>query len=289
MEIEYKGDFGLYLSGAQVPIKACGIYITPMTVRQVVQHGEDEFFTQVKMLSDISLITKSLKEGKSQVDGRNDFQILLGVLADPRGVEIKQSIIDALGTICPDFDVECDRRAINFFVTLDEEAAKPVRVGQINPFNYELFAKTVNDLFLPQRPDEDIEYNINESSRASRQLMEKIKRNRERLKQAASSKSGGGTSLLAQQASILSLGTGLDINTIMSYTLFQLYDAFDRYMLKSSYEMYRQMCMIPFSDPSKLDEPESWLVNLYDPARLEGKRRNTNTMSAFRQVTGGAK
>lgn len=282
--MEYKGDIGVYLSGAQVPVPQCGFYITPPTVKGVIQYGETKFFTQVKMASDISPIVKPLKEGKKELEHMSDFQLLLGVLVDPQGSQIKDAFMEFFSFCCPDFEVKIDRKAIHFWVGEDDER---IQVGQLNPFNYSKFAETVNELFLPQNvQDEEFEYNIDKNSRASRALLEKMKKNRERLKKLEQKDDNPNSSVFALQVSVLSIGMDMDMRVFLGYTPFQLYDAFNRYILKDTYDMFQRIRCIPFADTSDMEEPEGWLVNLYGSEHLNRNKERYNSMAGFQSVVG---
>lgn len=287
--MEYKGDVGVYLSGAQVPIKTCGFFITPPTVKQIIQFGEQEFFVQVKVLSDIPAFVREIKEGKKELEHLGDFQILLGILQSE--VVFRDSIISYLQFCCPGFDIKVSKKSIDFYVSDSKQPdGERPKVGQLNPFNYSIFSETLKELFMPpSAEDSEPEYNYNKNSRAARQLAEKIKRNRERLKKAQGSEEAKNSSVFALQASILSIGMSVDINRFFDYTPFQLYDAFSRYMLKVENDTYMRISTIPFADTKDLEQPESWYVDIYSDKYLNKGKQNMNTMSGFQQVIGGGK
>jgi len=282
--LEYKGDVGVYVSGTQVPIPQCGFYITPPKVKAIIQYGETRFFTQVSMVSDIAPLVKPLREGKSELEHVGDFQILLGILADPQGSNVKNAFSQFFDFCCPGFEVTIDRKAVHFWMGKDEER---VRVGQLNPFNYPHFADTVRELFLPPNADEgEVEYNIDKNSRASRLLLEKMKKNRERLRKLGQKDDKTNSSVFALQLSVLSIGMHVDIGVFLNYTPFQLYDAFNRYILKDAYDTFQRIRCIPFADTSDIEEPESWYTNLYGKEHLDRNKNRYNSMAGFQSVVG---
>lgn len=287
--MEYQGDIGVYLSGAQVPVKGCGFFITPPTVKQVIQFGEQDFFVQVKMLSDIPAFVKEIKEGKKELEHLGDFQVLLGILRSE--MTFRDSVMSYLQFCCPGFEIKISKKSIDFYVADDEQSdKKKLKVGQLNPFNYSTFSEILKELFMPpSAEDSEPEYNYDKNSRAARQLAEKIKRNRERLKKAQGSEEAKNSSIFALEASILSIGMSVDINQFFDYTPFQLYDAFSRYMLRVENDTYMKISTIPFADTKDLEAPESWYVDIYSEKHLNRDKQNMNTMSGFQQVVGGGK
>lgn len=276
-----KGDVGVYLAGAQVLIKEAGFFITPPTVKQIIQYGEQEFFLAAKLLSDLSALLADVRQGESELDELGDFQIFMELINDPSAADMRRSVQLFISFCCPDFEVEVAKRTIDFYVEQDGERIKR---GQLTPFTFDVFSSAIGELFLPKQKSEDIDYNIDESNPESVRLLEKIKRNREKLRKAKEGESGEYTSVFALQLSVLSIGQKLPLDSFLSYTPFQLYDAFDRFMLKTSADAYQEMCLVPFSDPSKLDKPESWFVDLYDKKRIEQMGQNTNTISNFNKT-----
>lgn len=274
--MEYKGDIGLYLSGAQVRVKMCGVFITPPKIKDIVQFGEDDFFMAVNMVTDIPAFVKKIKEGNPVLEDRQDFQILLDILRANELKDIRRAFDNFFEICCPNYIVNYTKKSIDF----QAEEKGPV-VGQLNPFNYQDFSQAAKELFLPEK-EEEPEYQYDENNAAARRLAEKIKKNREKLAKAKAEEQGEKTSLFGLYTSILSIGMNIDINILYNYTPFQLYDTFKRYTTKMAMDIYRQACMVPFSDPSKLEQPDDWMGNIYGK-----KKDNYNSFEGFKQAVGG--
>lgn len=261
MAEEYKGDIGLYLSGQQVKVPSCGVFITQPKIKDIVlRSSENEFMTAAHLLTHIDKFAAMIKEGKSVLDTMPDFQIIIEVLRQKNG-QFTQLINSFFALCLPQFTVKCSKHSLDF-VTEDG-----VTVGVLNTFNYSDFATTLQELFIPRQKEEEPEYHIDESNEMSRRLLEKIKRNREALAKQRAAKEGSNMSVFGLYISALSIGLGMDINVFYNYTPFQLYDAFNRFLAKMARDKYESMLMIPFADTSKIqaNEPPSWLENLYKP------------------------
>ena len=70
-------------------------------------------------------------------------------------------------------------------------------------------------------------------------------------------------------SSILSIGVQKDLNTLMQYTPYQLYNEFQRFQLKVQWDAYIQAKMAGAKD---LDEVDNWMIDLQD----QGKNKNKN-------------
>lgn len=261
MAEEYKGDIGLYLSGQQIKIPSCGIFITQPKIKDIVlRSSENDFMTAAHLLTHIDKFAELVKEGKSVLDNMPDFQIIIEVLRQENG-QFTQLINNFFALCLPQFTVKCSKHSLDF-ITEDGTI-----VGMLNTFNYNDFATTLQELFVPHQKEEEPEYHIDESDATSRRLLEKIKRNREALAKQRAAKEGKNVSVFGLYISSLSIGLGMDINIFYNYTPFQLYDSFNRFMAKMSRDKYESMLMIPFADTSKIqaNEPSNWLENLYKP------------------------
>lgn len=283
MAKEFKGDIGLYLSGCQVRIPACGIYLVQPTIKEIVQFGENNFMTAAKLFSTIEDYAKSIKEGNSVLASAPDFQIFIETLKDEKG-QIRHLVDSFFELCCPSFKIEYAANAINFKISSDD--GKDILVGVMNAFNYKEFGAVVEELFLPQSEEQDVEYHINEKDARSKQLLEKIKRNREKLAKATARKDGESFSLFGLYTSVLSIGLSLDINILYGYTPFQIYDAFKRYLAKYQRDKYEALLMVPFADTSKIqdNEPDSWFENIYKP-----KEETYNSLSGMNRLNNGVR
>lgn len=259
-------------------IQMCGIYVTQPTVRTIVQFGETSFTVACQALSDIPAFVKLIKEGNSALADKPDFQLFIEVLRNQQQRRVLLPMLDDFFELCfPDFTVEFGKHSINF-----KQGEKGEVVGQVNRGNCHLFSQTIKEVFLPPT-EKDPELNIDESNAAARRLKEKVLRNRERLKKASEPHSN--VSIYAFYISTLSIGMNIPVDTLYSYTPFQLYDCFRRFTLKQQYDQWFALTTVPFADTSKMESPKSWISDMYSDDNFV--KTNTNTFSKFNQATGG--
>ena len=251
--MNYKGDVGLYLSGAQVPIEGCGVFITPPTIKAVAQFGENDFLLAVRAMSVDRAFIGPIKDSTPQFENVPDFQILLTVVnSDEKLLDV---INRFLTVVFPNYFVEVKQNMICFKENEEDKAMK----GMINQFNCENFCATIKELFWPpQKNDKE----FNPANAKAEEIARKIEAGRR--KTASDALGGENSSLFGLYASVISIGLAVDINVIYRYTPFQLFDAFTRYMKKSEYDLFMKIKTTPMMSTEGVEEPDHWATNIYE-------------------------
>jgi hypothetical protein len=245
---------GLYLSGQDVLIKDCNIILTQPKIKDIVLFGEDEFLIGTQILGHTNKVLDQMRQGNSELDAFSDFQVLLVILQQEES--LRDSVIKFLDFIFPQYEIKIKDNSIDFYT---EQDGKKFVGGRIFPFNFEVFQKTIADLFEPAK-DSDEEYNpANEAAAA---IAKKIEQGRKRKQEMQVGKEGP-QSLFGRYTSILSVGLQMDINIFYNYTPFQLYDTFQRYFSKVSSDLYTKVSTTPLMDVSNMEPPKDWSRNLY--------------------------
>ena len=237
---------GLYLSGQPVLIKECNIVLTPPKIKDIVMFGEDEFLIASNLIEHLDRTTKVMREGNSQLEMFNDFQLLLVILRQEK--ELNSNILNFLEFIFPEYEIKKTDASFDFYKEIEEQKAM---VGTINSFNFEAFQKVLKDLFAGAQSSSEPEYNPANDAAAA--IAEKLRKGRERKAQLNNE---GPQSLFGRYASVLSVGMQMDINIFFNYTPFQLFDAFTRYFSKVNSDLYTKVSTTPLMDVSKMETPE---------------------------------
>lgn len=249
-----KGDLvGRYLTGADVLVKSCNIIVRQPIVKEVLQVGEDDFLLAVQFLSRTREFFEEMREGNLELSSMSDFQILLVMYSND--IALKQSLDLFFELVFPKYNVVLTETSIDF-LELDSKKI----LGRVNPFNFEELQIVLKELFIPYTQDKE---NYNPANDAAKDIVNKIKAGQAKRAKLRG-KDETPQSLLGSFCSILSIGLQLDLNILLSYTLFQLYDTYMRFEKKQAEDMYIKLSTIPFADSSKLEQPDSWVANLYD-------------------------
>ena len=246
-----QGDqIALFLSGQDVPIVECNIIVHQPTIKQIAIFKETSFISAVQLFSQVDENIAKLRELNPLTEQFSDFELLMALLNQDD--KMKKSVNDFFELIFPRYVIEIRDKEICFYQ--DDR-----RVGMINFYNYKVFCDTINKLF--GLPTDKKKYNP--ANKKAEELVNKFKKRAEILAKQKGKKDDS-PSLYGSYVSILSVGMNLDLNILLNYTPFQLYDTFDRYWKKNSSDFYQRVSTMPMMDTSKMEEPDSWTNNLYD-------------------------
>ena len=236
-------------------IPEIGIFITQPSIRQICQFGEMNFLQGLQLLTKLDDLIKDVQMGNNELAKMDSFQVLMIVLKNQD--ELRDIIISFFSLICPDYRVVLSDKTMDFFIDGD-----PNVKGKLHSYNIKDFGDAIAEIFMPYTDDENSGFN--HANDAAQKIAEKLLEARNRNKRKVSG-NGESVSIFGMYASILSIGLGVDINTIFGYTPFQLYDSINRYWLKVQYDLYQKIATTPMMDVSKMEEPKHWSKNLYAP------------------------
>ena len=254
-----KGDILLYLSGNQVLVKECGIFVTPPTIKQIAIFGEHDFIGGLQIITSTKKMFEEARKQTPELARFDDLQVLLALLTQQP--EMKNSVESFMSLLFPDYELAYEQACIKFC-----DAEGNVK-GMITPFNFEPFQNVLKELLNPKQIDGGSD-DYNPKGQAAKNIAEKLKKAHEKKAKAQGKINlPENASLFANYISILSLGMNIDMNTLLGYTPFQIYDTFDRYWLKVKSDMYQKIATTPMMDVSKMDEPEEWTKSLYNETK----------------------
>lgn len=253
-----QGDLAKLLAGLPIEVPNANIAITQPHVKDIAAFGEDDFFMGLQMFIKADSVIAPIKEGNPQLAMLDTFQLL--IVGMNQDIHMRLLIESFLNFVMPNYEIQLAPGSINF----KDPGANQI-VGQLNPMNFVMFQETLQSCFLPLNLEADDTPEYNPANEQAAAIAEKLKRGAEKVKQlkAAEDKSKGSQSLLANYASVLSIGLGIDINIILGYTLFQLFDGFRRYTTKMQFDLYQKVSTTPLMDTSKMKVPDDWLSDIY--------------------------
>ena len=239
-----QGDqIALYLSGQDVPIFECNIAIHQPTIKQIIAIKETTFISTIQLFGKIDDNIAKIRELNPLTEQFTDFQLFMAMLNQDD--KIKKNIDTFFELIFPQYTVKINNNDICFFY-------EDRKIGIINLYNYKIFCDTIDQLF--GLPTDKKKYNP--ANKKAEELANKFKKRAEILAKQKG-KSDDSPSLFGSYVSILSVGMNLDINILLNYTPFQLYDIFNRYWKKVSSDFYQRVSTMPMMDVSKMEEPDS--------------------------------
>ena len=242
----------LLLSGQDVPYMSAQLQIHQPTIRDISVVGEKRFYAGAGLLQfDKDVLTV---EDKSVLEKISNFDIIMMMIKNPspETQTMKINMMMVLAILFPDYNIDIGEDKI----ILKDVTRGNDDVKEINNSNYnELTLLLDQILCISQR---DKEPKINPQSAMAKKIADKLKKGR---KKVAQSKGEQTSSLLARYISILAVGEQKDINQLMNYTLYQLFEEYQRYNAKVQFDMNIQMRLAGAKD---ISNPKNWMDDLGD-------------------------
>jgi hypothetical protein len=252
----------LLLSGNDLPFPEAQINIHQPTLKEIAYIGEQSFFIGSGFLN----FSKKLlgDEDKDRLTNMNDFDIFMSIMISKQP-SVRDSVNSAylvLQLIFPLYEISVR----DGLIVLKKDGEEHT----INRGNFSAFKNIVTEMFNLNfgQSEED---NYNPSGSMAQRIAEKFKQRHEKLAKMAREELGDGSqiSVLQRYVSILAVGLQKDLNTLMNYTVYQLFDEFQRYQMKLQWDAYIQARMAGAKD---LEEVENWMIDL----RKQGKKKKKN-------------
>lgn len=253
--VDIKGLTGLAISGQQIPVKDCNIFITQPTVRDIIALGENDYFLANSFICHTGDYTKDLRKGNLALLNMSNFQILL-MMVQQKELGLKEVCDKFFSLVFPDYKVIFTEDSIDFAVPGQND--KLHLVGRVTPFTFESFYETLCFVFEPKSSEDS----YNPEGDLAEQIAEKLKKGREKVNQMKGIKTEQAT-VFGNMASCLAVGMHMDINYFFQLTPFQLYDIHRRYNLKEQNDFYKKVASTPLMDVSHMEEPTNWMEDLY--------------------------
>lgn len=249
----------LWLSGNDIPFPEAAITVHSPTIKEIGYIGEDEFFLGCNLLN---FNKEEFLSGQDKVDleQATNFQILMSVLNEKSVAEIQQgknSVLMVLTLLFPNYRIQLTQEAI---ILIDDAQGQNY---SINNDNYEIFKNIIVSLFCLK----PTEATYNPKGSLAKKIAEKLEAGRRKAAKQ-SGQNNKKITILSNYVSILAVGEHKDMNQLMNYSIYQLYDEFERFQLKQSFDMHMQASMAGAKMES---EPENWLEDIHDPDRKRKK------------------
>lgn len=239
----------LYLSGNDIPFAAARINITQPRIRDIALLGENNFYAGVEFLKfDKDILAD---EDKIKLENHSNFDVLIAIMNE-QNITIQQQKIQltmVLALLFPLHSIEIKSDCISLEKNNEE--------FKIDRTNFEEFKSIIKHMFCLDGEDSNDDYNP--SGAMAKQIAEKLKKRRQKISQA---KDGDNKkiSILEKYVSILTVGEQKDMNSILNYTVYQLFDELKRYQLKLAWDINLKARMAGAQD---LKDAEDWMKDLH--------------------------
>ena len=242
----------LLQSGNDIPFKQAHVTIHVPTIKEIAFIGQDNFFLGCELLN-FSKNNLSDKD-KSSLSNTSNFEVLMSVVKNKNEVvqKSKTSALLVLTLLFPDYKIKFLEDRIGLY-KLDNV---DVQYSSINEYNFQIFKEIISKAFCLQRVHGK---DFNPQGSLSKGIANKIQQARQKVaKIKGAAKEKQHVSILSKQISILAVGLQKDKNSLLQLTIYQLFDEFNRYQRKVSYDIWVQAKMAGAQD---LKDADNWMAD----------------------------
>lgn len=237
----------MLFSGIDIPFPQAQIAIHQPTIKEIGLIGEESFYSGCGALNFSKNSLSS--EDRIALKDFTDFEILMSMINN-RSFNTQQTRIDILMILTllfPDYQIKISQQEISL-IKEDESHL-------INSGNFEEFKKILTVMFCLKGEGSETEYNP--SGDKAREIIDKLNKRKQKI---AEQNGDQKVSVLNRFASILAIGQKQDLNEILDYTVYQLFDQFDRFTLKEQFDIHLKAQLAGARD---LGEIEDWKKDLH--------------------------
>lgn len=245
-----KIDDLMLLTKVDIPFPEGRLLIHKPTVEEISLITEEDFFTACRLLNFSKDILN--EEDKLALANKSNFEILMSMM-NGKDINLRKQKACAmllLSLMFPDYKIELTLKEIVFEKYQNEELLES---GFINSNNFESFKVIFRKMFCLKEDASD----FNPKGDLARRIADKL---RERQKKLAEKQKDVKINILSRYMSILAVGLRLDINTVSQYTVYQLFDQFERLILLRDEDLTIELKMNGAKD---VEDVDSWLKDIH--------------------------
>jgi hypothetical protein len=212
----------LLLSGNDIPIEEVHLLLHPPTIKEISYIGEEAFFGGCEFLKFNK--NKLNTEDRNRLENISNFEILMSIMREKNpSVQISKTYATmVLALLFPTYEIQIDE--MNMIIKFKQDDNE----FYLNKDNYDYFVKVLNEVLCLGGGANDSDYNP--SGNLASQIADKLRDRHNKL--AERNKSNQKVAILSRYISILAVGENKDMNSLLNYTIYQLFDEFKRFQLK---------------------------------------------------------
>lgn len=248
----------LLLSGNEIPFIQAQITIHQPTLKEIAFIGEESFFTGCEYLN---FSKQKLKEqDKNHLSAFNSFEILMTMMRENNTSinKYKTCMELVLLLLFPQYKIDFLPMSI-MISKLNDKNEKEIHL--IDKDNFEIFQNIIKQIFcFKEVMKDDISEKYNPAGPQAKALVQKFKQRQRKIAEIKNQNKKSSISIFSRYISILAVGEKKDINKLLQYTVYQLFDEFYRFRMKQDFDLYVQAKMAGAKD---LEEIENWMDEIH--------------------------
>ena len=242
-----KLDYLLLQSGVDIPFAQARLSIHQPRLREISYIGESNFHIGSHFL--LFDKNKLSSEDRINLEGQSNFNIFMSVMNSHEKAVHKTYALMVLALLFPEarLKIEADK------ILLQLENFSSC----INETNFKEFQSIIAQMFCLEEVEEEGEFNPADD--LARAIAEKMKKGKQKRNKAKGENTEN-ISIYGKYISILAVGLKKDKNELSNYTIPQLRDEFERFILKQDFDVYLKAKLAGAKD---LEEVKNWMEDLH--------------------------
>ena len=235
----------LLLSGNDIPFEKAKLIIHQPTIKEIAYIGEESFYTGCEFLR---FSKDNLnEEDRINLESLSNFEIIMSIIKEQNVIVQKNKVcvFMVLTMLFPKYKIDFK---INSISLTDIETNE---IFIIDKNNYDEFLQILNSMFCLS---EGSNLDYNPKGDLAKRIADKLKKRHQKLAEDKPAEYNQKVDILSRYVSILAVGEHKDINTLLQYTVYQLFDEFKRYELKMNYDIYLQAKLAGAKDLKEVDD-----------------------------------
>ena len=247
------------LAGNDIPFEQAQLIIHQPKIKEIAYIGEDDFFAGCQMLSFSK--DKLESQDKNNLQDISDFKILMTIIKNKNAVILKRRVCMemVLMLLFPEYQINFLPESV--MLSKKNEQTGQVERHLIDEGNFQRFRTILKVIFCLE--DESIESNkkYNVKGPQGRALTEKFRLRQKKLAEIRNrDHKDQPISILSRYISILAVGLGKDMNQLLQYTVYQLFDQFRRFRMKDDFDKFISFRLAGAKD---IEQKEHWMENIH--------------------------
>ena len=234
------------LTGNDIPIPECQLTMHQPSLKEIAYIGEDDFFKGVQTLC----LNKSMfvQEGKTVPENITNFYIFMTIVGEKQTADKAEAVKQVLALVFPQYNIMFSPRSIIF--QKDEETYL------VDENNFEQLQEIMREVFCSKSGPMD-QQAFNPANQKAKEIAEKLMRGRQR---DAEQNGSANASVFSQYLSTLSIGLHIPVGELEKYTMFQLFDSMERYLLYINWDIDIRSRLAGAKPDGK---PDNWMKNIH--------------------------
>lgn len=241
---------GLLLSKNDIPFIEAQVTIHVPTIKEIEIIGQAEFFAGVHFLC-LTINDLALQE-QQQVEGLSNLTIVAG-LAQQRIPQLQKSRVNAqllLTLLFPNYNPSLTPKALIL--------KTPDSVKQITAKHYNDFQNILRQMFCLNAIGGSTTYNP--GNKRAQRMAQKFRQYHEKISKMHQQNGGQNVSIFSRYISILSVGEHKDMNMLFNYSVYQLFDQFQRFELKEASDIHQRALL---AGAQNLQNVQNWMKDIH--------------------------